>query len=79
MLCKKIREEASELCQTLEAEEGPERVASEAADLLYHSLVLLNLQVWTPLHQNHTFMEAFFGNKLFRILMKASVLIHLCG
>ncbi|CAL8470789.1 g10331 [Coccomyxa elongata] len=44
LLCKKIREEASELCQTLEDKEGPERAASEAADLLYHSLVLLNLQ-----------------------------------
>ena len=40
-----MREEAGELCQTLEAAEGPERAASEAADLLYHSLVLLNLQV----------------------------------
>lgn len=50
LLCKKVREEAGELCQTLEAEEGPERAASEAADLLYHSLVLLNLQVWAPLH-----------------------------
>ena len=45
LLCKKVREEAGELCQTLEDDEGPERAASEAADLLYHSLVLLNLQV----------------------------------
>ena len=45
LLCKKVREEAGELCQTLEDNEGPERAASEAADLLYHSLVLLNLQV----------------------------------
>lgn len=45
LLCKKVREEAGELCQTLEENEGPERAASEAADLLYHSLVLLNLQV----------------------------------
>ena len=52
LLCKKVREEAGELCQTLEAEEGPERAASEAADLLYHSLVLLNLQVWATLHRN---------------------------
>jgi phosphoribosyl-ATP pyrophosphohydrolase/phosphoribosyl-AMP cyclohydrolase len=44
LLCKKIREEAGELCQTLEASEGPERAASEAADLLYHAMVLLNLQ-----------------------------------
>lgn len=40
-----IREEAGELCQTLEAQEGRERAASEMADLLYHSMVLLNLQV----------------------------------
>ena len=45
LLCKKVREEAGEFCQTLEENEGPERAASEAADLLYHSLVLLNLQV----------------------------------
>ena len=45
LLCKKVREEAGELCQTLEESEGSERAASEAADLLYHSLVLLNLQV----------------------------------
>lgn len=44
LLCKKIREEAGELCQTLEASEGPERAASEMADLMYHSMVLLNLQ-----------------------------------
>ncbi|KAK9904306.1 hypothetical protein WJX75_008892 [Coccomyxa subellipsoidea] len=44
LLCKKVREEAGELCQTLEADEGRERAASEAADLLYHSLVLLNVQ-----------------------------------
>ncbi|CAL5220157.1 g2120 [Coccomyxa viridis] len=44
LLCKKVREEAGELCQTLEENEGSERAASEAADLLYHSLVLLNLQ-----------------------------------
>ncbi|KAG2438933.1 hypothetical protein HYH02_010727 [Chlamydomonas schloesseri] len=44
LLCKKIREEAGELCQTLEANEGRERAASEMADLLYHSMVLCNLQ-----------------------------------
>lgn len=44
LLCKKVREEAGELCQTLEANEGAERVASEMADLLYHSMVLLNKQ-----------------------------------
>ena len=45
LLCKKVREEAGELCQTLDEDEGPERAASEAGDLLYHALVLLNLQV----------------------------------
>lgn len=44
LLCKKVREEAGELCQTLEENEGKERAASEAADLLYHTMVLLNLQ-----------------------------------
>jgi len=44
LLCKKVREEAGELCQTLEAGEGKERAASEMADLLYHAMVLLNLQ-----------------------------------
>lgn len=39
-----MREEAGELCQTLEANEGKERAASEMADLLYHAMVLLNLQ-----------------------------------
>jgi len=39
-----VREEAGELCQTLEAKEGAERAASEMADLLYHSMVLLNMQ-----------------------------------
>lgn len=33
------------MCQTLEANEGPERAASEMADLLYHAMVLLNVQV----------------------------------
>ena len=45
LLCSKIREEAGELCQTLEQQEGQERCASEMADLLYHSMVLLNVQV----------------------------------
>lgn len=45
LLCSKIREEAGELCETLEREEGQERAASEMADLLYHSMVLLNVQV----------------------------------
>jgi phosphoribosyl-ATP pyrophosphohydrolase len=40
-----VREEAGELCQTLEAGEGKERAASEAADLFYHAMVLLNAQV----------------------------------
>jgi phosphoribosyl-AMP cyclohydrolase / phosphoribosyl-ATP pyrophosphohydrolase len=45
LLCSKVREEAGELCQSLEASEGAERAASEMADLLYHSMVLLNVQV----------------------------------
>lgn len=45
LLCKKVQEEAGELCQTLEADEGKERAASEAADLIYHAMVLLNAQV----------------------------------
>jgi len=44
LLCKKIREEAGELCETLENDEGKERAASEAADLIYHAMVLLELQ-----------------------------------
>jgi len=45
LLCRKVREEAGELCETLENGEGAERCASEAADLLYHAMVLLNAQV----------------------------------
>ncbi len=45
LLCSKIREEAGELCETLEREEGRQRAAAEMADLLYHSMVLLNAQV----------------------------------
>lgn len=44
LLCSKIREEAGELCQSAEEVEGKDRVASEMADLLYHSMVLLNSQ-----------------------------------
>ncbi|KZV56560.1 histidine biosynthesis bifunctional protein hisIE, chloroplastic [Dorcoceras hygrometricum] len=41
LLCSKIREEADELCRTLEENEDPSRTASEMADVLYHSMVLL--------------------------------------
>lgn len=44
LLCAKVREEAGELCATLEAHEGGARTASEAADLLYHATVLLAAQ-----------------------------------
>jgi len=44
LLCSKVREEAGELCETLEKGEGAERAASEMADLLYHAMVLLNVQ-----------------------------------
>ncbi|CAH9083876.1 unnamed protein product [Cuscuta europaea] len=41
LLCSKIREEADELCRTLEENEEKGRTASEAADLVYHAMVLL--------------------------------------
>lgn len=44
LLCSKLREEAGELCETLEKGEGKQRCASEAADLLYHATVLLQAQ-----------------------------------
>lgn len=44
LLCSKIREEADELCRTLENSEGKERAASEMADVLYHAMVLLAVQ-----------------------------------
>jgi phosphoribosyl-ATP pyrophosphohydrolase/phosphoribosyl-AMP cyclohydrolase len=52
LLCSKVQEEAGELCQTLLESEGKERAASEMADLLYHSMVLLNCQVGVIL-KNH--------------------------
>ncbi|XP_057973480.1 histidine biosynthesis bifunctional protein hisIE, chloroplastic isoform X2 [Malania oleifera] len=44
MLCSKIREEADELCRTLEDNEDKSRTASEMADVLYHAMVLLSLK-----------------------------------
>ncbi|XP_050370461.1 histidine biosynthesis bifunctional protein hisIE, chloroplastic [Argentina anserina] len=44
LLCSKIREEADELCRTLEENEDKSRSASEMADVLYHSMVLLGLR-----------------------------------
>ncbi|MCO5557024.1 hypothetical protein L7F22_010579 [Adiantum nelumboides] len=44
LLCSKIREEADELCRTLESKEGKDRTASEMADVFYHSMVLLAVQ-----------------------------------
>lgn len=41
LLCSKIREEADELCRTMEENEAKSRTASEAADLVYHAMVLL--------------------------------------
>jgi phosphoribosyl-ATP pyrophosphohydrolase/phosphoribosyl-AMP cyclohydrolase len=41
LLCSKVREEAGELCATLEDDEDAGRVVSEMADLLYHAMVLL--------------------------------------
>lgn len=60
LLCKKVREEAGELCQTLEANEGRERAASEAADLLYHAMVLLNLQ-GVPMEEVMAVLRKRFG------------------
>lgn len=37
-----LREEADELCRTLEENEEVSRTASEMADVLYHSMVLLS-------------------------------------
>lgn len=37
-----FREEADELCRTLEEKEEVSRTASEMADLLYHSMVFLS-------------------------------------
>lgn len=44
LLCSKVREEADELCRTLEDNEDKSRAASEMADVLYHSMVLLALK-----------------------------------
>ncbi|GAB4844360.1 Histidine biosynthesis bifunctional protein hisIE, chloroplastic [Ancistrocladus abbreviatus] len=44
LLCSKIREEADELCRTLENNEDASRAASEMADVLYHAMVLLALK-----------------------------------
>jgi phosphoribosyl-AMP cyclohydrolase / phosphoribosyl-ATP pyrophosphohydrolase len=44
LLCKKIREEAGELCQTWEEDEGKQAATNEMADVLYHSMVMLNKQ-----------------------------------
>lgn len=44
LLCSKIREEANELCETLENNEDKSRTASEMADVLYHAMVLLALK-----------------------------------
>lgn len=41
LLCSKIREEADELCRTLEENEDESRTLSEMADVLYHEMVLL--------------------------------------
>lgn len=44
LLCSKIREEADELCRTHEEKEDKSRTASEMADVLYHTMVLLSLK-----------------------------------
>ncbi|KAM1148989.1 hypothetical protein ACFX2B_029335 [Malus domestica] len=45
LLCSKTREEADELCQTLEENEDRLRVASEMADVLYHGMALLACKI----------------------------------
>ncbi|KDP41873.1 hypothetical protein JCGZ_26891 [Jatropha curcas] len=44
LLCSKIREEADELCRTIEENEHSARTASEMGDVLYHTMVLLALK-----------------------------------
>ncbi|KAL8096356.1 histidine biosynthesis bifunctional protein hisIE, chloroplastic-like isoform X2 [Apium graveolens] len=44
LLCSKIREEADELCRTLEDSEEAPQTASEMADVLYHAMVLLSVR-----------------------------------
>ncbi|KAI9170308.1 hypothetical protein LWI28_025834 [Acer negundo] len=44
LLCSKIREEADELCRTLEENEDKSHTASEMADVMYHAMVLLTLK-----------------------------------
>ncbi|KAF3444010.1 hypothetical protein FNV43_RR13700 [Rhamnella rubrinervis] len=44
LLCSKIREEADELCRTLEEDEDKPQAAAEMADVLYHAMVLLALK-----------------------------------
>lgn len=44
LLCSKIREEADELCRTIEENEHSTRTASEMGDVLYHAMVLLALK-----------------------------------
>ncbi|KAB2004920.1 hypothetical protein ES319_D11G233900v1 [Gossypium barbadense] len=41
LLSSKIREEADELCRTLEEKEDSSCTASEMADVIYHAMVLL--------------------------------------
>lgn len=60
LLCAKVREEAGELTQALEEDEGTERVASEAADLLYHALVLLRAAE-VPAEEVLAVLRARFG------------------
>ncbi|XP_031271394.1 histidine biosynthesis bifunctional protein hisIE, chloroplastic-like, partial [Pistacia vera] len=44
LLCSKIREEADELCRTMEENEDKSHTASEMTDVLYHAMVLLALK-----------------------------------
>ena len=60
LLCSKVREEADELCRALEDTEGKDRVASEMADVLYHSMVLL-AQQGVPLEDVMVKLRTRFG------------------
>eukprot|EP00270_Netrium_digitus_P004963 TRINITY_DN1646_c0_g1_i4.p1 TRINITY_DN1646_c0_g1~~TRINITY_DN1646_c0_g1_i4.p1 ORF type:complete len:388 (-),score=119.10 TRINITY_DN1646_c0_g1_i4:76-1239(-) len=59
LLCSKVREEAGELCEVWEKREGRERAVAEMADVLYHSMVLLNLQGGTMEEVMETLRKRF--------------------
>ena len=60
LLLSKVREEADELARAVEDGEGSERVASEAADLLYHAVVTLRA-AGVPLSDVMAVLRGRFG------------------